>query len=191
MTVDYHYHFNRCMKNPSFISEDYCVTVSIAINTTIFSITTRLLFVHFFYLHVYIFYIYVQLTEVWLFVLKIKLNWTELKRFKASVVRSDGLLPSHVHAAVLSRGHIGFVYEVLPKTDPLLCFKSLPLRTVFTYTRAPASRTKYDGPPNWSLVCSVATTPMISSRSSWTVSLACIVRRFADRQQRENERRQA
>ena len=78
MTVDYHYHFNRCMKNPSFISEDYCVTVSITINTTILSITTRLLFAHFFNLHVYIFYISVQLTVAWLFVFIIKLNWTAL-----------------------------------------------------------------------------------------------------------------
>jgi len=31
-----------------------------------------------FYLHVYIFYISVQLTAVWLFVFKIKLNWTEV-----------------------------------------------------------------------------------------------------------------
>ena len=49
----------------------------ITINTTILSITTSLLFVHFFHLHVYIFYIPVQLTAVWLFVFKIKLNWTE------------------------------------------------------------------------------------------------------------------
>ena len=56
MTVDYHYHFNRCMESPSFISEDYCVTVSITINTTILSITTRLLFVHFLSTYVYILY---------------------------------------------------------------------------------------------------------------------------------------
>jgi len=91
MTVDYHYHFNRCMKNPSFISEDYCVTVSITINTTILSITTRLLFAHFFNLHVYIFYISVQLTAVWLFVFKVKLNWPTARRpcsFMQSIIQA-------------------------------------------------------------------------------------------------------
>jgi len=74
MTVDYHYHFKRCMKNPSFISKDYCVTDSIAINTTILSITTRLLFVHFFiYMCIYFIFLY-NLQRFDCLFFKIKLN---------------------------------------------------------------------------------------------------------------------
>ena len=62
MTVDYQFITTILIavwRIPVFISEDYCVTVSITMNTTILAITTRLLFVRFFiYMCIYFIFLY-------------------------------------------------------------------------------------------------------------------------------------
>jgi len=62
MTVDNPYHFNRCMKNPSFISEDYHCFYHYTDYYFIYH--NKTIVCSLFYLHVYICDIFVQLTAV-------------------------------------------------------------------------------------------------------------------------------
>jgi len=58
MTVDYHYHINR-RRIPVLSPRTTVSLLSITINTTILSVTTRLLFVHFFiYMCIYFIFLY-------------------------------------------------------------------------------------------------------------------------------------